>query len=128
MYDFVLIGGYGMFRSRYGGLDFVFKFTVQRVLFVIFFKEFERIVEFVFTYRNSRWFFGLGEGNFPSEFQFFFFDMTRWSVISPAVFREIYTKRSSGSTGTAFFRLVSLVPGHVQSVFRTVPSWFRSVW
>ena len=69
MYYFVLIGGFGMFRSRYGGLDFIFKFAIQRVPFVVFLVKYEWIVEFVCTYYISG-LFGLREGHPPSEFRF----------------------------------------------------------
>ena len=41
----------------------------------------------------------------------FFFDITRWSVISPVEFRVIYTNSSLESTEIAFLRLDSLVLG-----------------
>ena len=44
-------------------------------------------------------------------FTVFLFDITRWSVISPAEFRVMYTERSLVSTKIEFFRFDSLVLG-----------------
>ena len=41
----------------------------------------------------------------------FYFDNTRWSVISPAVLQVMQTDRSLESTERTFFRLDSFVPG-----------------
>ena len=101
-----------MFRSRYSNMDFVFEFAVRGILFVVFLVEFENVVEFVCTYRIGR-FFDLRESHPPSEIRFhcLLSDMTRWSVISPAVFLVMYTEKSLESTKIAFFRLDSLVLG-----------------
>ena len=69
MYYFILVGSYGVFRSRYGYLDFMFQFAIQRVLFKVFFIKFEWVIELICTYRIDRCFFGLGEGHSLSEFR-----------------------------------------------------------
>ena len=112
VYRFIFIRGYGMFRSRYGGLYFVLEFTFHGSFFGIFFVKFERVFKlFLLTALVG---FFVSENVIPRLYfgsVVFFFDLTRWSVICPAEFLVIYTERSLESTEKEFLRLDSLVLG-----------------
>ena len=101
-----------MFNPRYTSFNFAFEFAIQRALFVVFLIKFERVPDFVETYRSGQ-IFGLRKCHPSSEFCFDRFLLRYDQMVgyfcgqlSGDVDGEVF-----GSTKMALFRLDSLVLG-----------------